>query len=154
MRLIDSNGNQVGVVPIKDAIAKAVESEMDLVEIAPNADPPVCRIVDFKKFLYEQEKKEKEAKKHLKEVEVKEVRLSPFIAQHDFQTRLRRAQEFFDKGNRVKVNIRFTGRQMGHPEFGHQLLDRVLKQFEGKIKIERESRFEGKQLTIILSPTK
>ena len=152
--MIDEKGGQIGVVSLAEAISKAESLGTDLVEIGPNAVPPVCKLIDFKKFKYFEQKKEREAKKHARDVEVKEIRFGPFVSDHDLKTRLNRATEFFAKGNRVKVTVRFTGRQMAHPEFGPVLMNRVIEYFGDKVKIEREAKFEGRQFSTVLSPIK
>lgn len=134
----------------EDALAKAAEEELDLVEVAENAQPPVARIVNFEKFKYQEDKKEQAAKKRAKDVELKEVWLSPRIAQHDLETRLKKAEEFLDKGNKVKLTVKFKGREMAHPENGHQVLQQVLELWGDKVTIEREAKFEGRNLTTIV----
>lgn len=129
-----------------------MDEELDLVEIAPEAQPPVAKILDFEKFKYEKERQEKEAKRKLREVEVKEIRVGPFVSKHDLDTRLTRIREFLKKGHKVKITIKFTGRQMRHPEFGNQLLDQIIKIVEDEAKIEQERRFIGRQLSIIVGP--
>lgn len=123
-------------------------------EVAANAQPPVAKIVDFQKFRYQEEKKEQEAKKHARDVELKEVWLSPRIAQHDLETRLRKAEEFLDKGNRVKLTIKFKGREMAHPEAGFQVAKQAIALLGEKVLIERETKFEGRNLTTIIGKTK
>lgn len=150
VRLIDSSGKQVGIVNLGEALRQAEELEVDLVEVAPNAKPPVCRLIDFKKFKYLQARKEREEKKKVKEVELKEVRMGPFVAQHDLLVRKERIREFLKDGHRVKVTIKFTGRQMAHPEFGHKLLKEIVESFAETAQVERETKFEGRNLTLIL----
>lgn len=127
---------------------------MDLVEIAPEAKPPVVKIIEFKKFKYQLERREKEARKHTKETALKEVRFSPFIGDHDFQTALEKTKKFLSEGNIVKISIRFKGRQMAHTEFGPKLLSRILASLEGVAEQERPEKFEGRQFTTILRPTR
>lgn len=122
-----------------------------MVEVAPNAQPPVARIVDFEKFRYKESKKEQAAKKHAKEVELKEIWLSPRIALHDLEVRLKKAKEFLDEGHRVKLTVKFKGREMAHPEIGHEVLKRALEYLGEGISIERETKFEGRNLTTIIS---
>lgn len=141
-------------MPIESALKKAYEAESDLVEIAPNANPPVVRIIDFAKFKYLEEKKEKEAKKHTKETELKEVRFSPFIGEHDFQTNIAKIKRFIGEGDLVKISIRFKGAQMAHQEFGPKLLTKILASLEGIAQQEREARFEGRQLVTIIKQVK
>ncbi len=125
-----------------------------MVEVAPNINPPVARIVDFEKFRYQEEKKEQAAKKHSKDVELKEIWLSPRIAQHDLETRLKKADAFLTRGDKVKLTIKFKGREMAHPETGHQVVRNVLGYFGDRINIERETKFEGRNLTTIIGPKK
>lgn len=139
---------------LEEALEKAKEEELDLVEVAPNVDPPVAKIVDFEKFRYQEEKKEQAAKKNIKEVELKEIWLSPRIAQHDLQTRLKKVNEFLDDGNRVKLTIKFRGREMAHPETGHKVLELALGLLGERVHIERETKFEGRNLTTIISTGK
>lgn len=127
---------------------------MDLVEVASQANPPVARIVDFKKFKYLESKKEQVAKRHAKEIELKEIWLSPRIAEHDLGVRLRKAEEFLGKGNRVKLTIKFKGREMAHPEVGQKVLQDALAILDEKAGIEREAKFEGRNLTIIIGTPK
>ena len=132
---------------------KAKESELDLVEIAPNTDPPVARIIDFKKLRYEENKKDQAGKKASRG-NLKELWLSPRIADHDLQVRLRRTEEFLKEGHKVKLSVKFKGREMAHPELGHQLLQRALQQFEGRVEMESEPRFEGRKLSVIITKGK
>ena len=139
---------------LPDALKKAQEEEKDLVEIAENANPPVVKIINFKKFKYLEEKKEKEARKHTKETELKEVRFSPFIGEHDLETGLERVKKFLSEGNLVKITVVFKGRQMAHQEFGPKLLERIMSSLEGTAQKEREPRFEGKRFATIIKPIK
>lgn len=141
-------------MPIAEALKKAGEQELDLVEIAPDANPPVAKIIDFKKFRYLEARREKEARKHTKQTELKEVRFSPFIGEHDFQTALEKAKKFLGEGDLVKISIRFKGRQMAHTEFGPKLLSRILKSLEDIAQQDRPEKFEGRQFVTVLQPTK
>ncbi|OGH09666.1 MAG: translation initiation factor IF-3 [Candidatus Levybacteria bacterium RBG_16_35_6] len=152
LRVLDPEGKQIGVIKREEALQKARELELDLVEIAPKAVPPVAKIVDFKKFLYQEEKKRREEKRRAKVSETKEVRLGPFMDDHDLQTMVRRAREFLESGNKVRMVVRFAGRQITHPEFGQQILDKAIEMVSDVSKIEREKHFEGRQLIVILSP--
>lgn len=127
---------------------------MDLVEIAPSAQPPVVKIIEYKKFKYLEEKKQKEARKHTKETELKEVRFSPFIGQHDLETGLKKVRSFLSEGNLVKISVVFKGRQMAHQEFGPKLLDRILVELATIAEKEREGRFEGRRFVTYIRPTK
>lgn len=152
IRLLDESGKQIGVVKREEALAKARELGVDLVEIAPNAKPPVVKLIEFKKFKYQEAKKEKDAKKKAKEVVVKEIRLRPFIGNHDLGTRINWAKGFLKDGNRVKFVVKFLGREMAHPQFGYELAKRVSKLLEEEAEFEREAHFEGKQLIFSLQP--
>lgn len=136
------------------ALEKAKEQGLDLVEVAPNVQPPVAKITDFEKFRYQEEKKEQAAKKHAKDVELKEIWLSPRIAQHDLHVRLRRVEEFLERGDRVKLTVKFRGREMGHPETGYNVVKQALGFLGEKILVERETKFEGRNLTTIVGPNK
>lgn len=154
LRVIDADGTQLGVIGKDEALKKAQEQDLDLVEVAPNINPPVARIVDFEKFRYKEEKREQAAKKHAKEVELKEIWLSPRIAQHDLEVRLKKAEDFLKRGNKVKLTVKFKGREMAHPEVGHQVANQALGYLGNKINIEREIKFEGRNLTTIIGPKK
>jgi translation initiation factor IF-3 len=152
VRLIDTEGQQVGIVPLREALRMAQEKELDLVNIAPTAKPPVCRIMDYGKFRYEQQKKEKEARKNQKVVDVKEVRLSPTIEEHDFQTKLRNTAKFLESGNKVKLTIRFRGRAITHAELGQQVMEKLAKEVEHISTVERKPKIEGRSMIMILAP--
>jgi len=154
LRVIDSEGKQIGILSKTEALEKARELEMDLVEIAPTAKPPVARIIDFKKFLYQEDKKRQEEKRKSKNSETKEVRLGPFMDDHDLNTRLRRARGFLEGNDKVKMVVRFKGRQMGHPEFGRQIMDKAIASLSDVSKVDKEAHFEGRQLISMLSPEK
>lgn len=132
----------------------AWDQDLDLVEIAPEANPPVAKILDFKKFLYQEKRKEKKARARRKEVELKEIRIGPFIARHDLNTRLVQARVFFKEGNHVKITVKFTGRQMGHTEFGYELLGKIKEELKNVAQVEREEKLEGRNLNIIFAPIK
>jgi translation initiation factor IF-3 len=152
LRVIDSEGKQIGVLSKIEALEKARELELDLVEIAPKAQPPVAKIVDFKKFLYQEEKKHREEKRRAKVSETKEVRLGPFMDDHDLETMVRRVRDFLEDGDKVRLVVRFAGRQITHPEFGQQVLDKAINLVSDISKVERDRHFEGRQLITILSP--
>ena len=135
---------------LSEALKKAQGLDLDLIEIAPEAKPPVAKLIDFKKFKYLEGKKEKEARKHAKQTELKEVRFSPFIGEHDLNTQLERVKKFLSEGNLVKVSIIFTGRQMAHTEFGPKLLERIMTELAQVAEKEREEKFEGRRLVTIL----
>lgn len=150
---MDEKGNQVGVVSKIEALQKAKELGLDIVEIAGNAKPPVAKLIDFKKFKYQESKKERESNKNVKNVGVKEVRLRPFIDQHDFDTRLKRGQEFLDKGNQVKINVLFKGRELGRKQFGFEVITRFVNALTGA-KIVRTPHMEGRTLAAMVVPDK
>ncbi len=154
VRLIDAAGKQVGIVPLRDALRAAQEQNLDLVEVAPNAKPPVCRLMDYGKFLYEQTKRQRVARKSQKATEVKEIRLGPKTGDHDLQTKLKRAREFLDDGAKVKVRVRFRGREITHPEIGLAILKNIATQLEDVATIEQMPRMEGRSLLMILTPNR
>ena len=131
---------------------KAEEFELDLVEVAPQADPPVCRIMDFAKYKYEQEKKEREAKRHHRHAQLKEIRFSPRIDNHDYQIKLKHIQEFLEKGHKVRVRMFFRGREVAHQEIGRKLIDRLITDVEKLGKVEREPHLLGRALILVLGP--
>ena len=133
---------------------KAREKELDLVEIAPEANPPVVKIIEFKKFKYLEDRKEKEARKHAKQTELKEVRFSPFIGKHDFETGIEKVKKFIEEGNMVKITVVFKGRQMAHTEFGPKRLDEIMRELEGFAELDRPARFEGRRFATIIKPAK
>lgn len=152
VRLIDEKGAQIGVVPTAEALQIARERATDLVEVAPNADPPVCRLMDYGKFLYERGKKEREARKSQKQAEVKEIRLRPKTGEHDIAHKMRDARRFLQRGAKVKVRIRFRGREVTHPELARVLLDRVAQGLGDVAVVEQEGHMEGHTMLMILSP--
>lgn len=154
MRLLREDGTQVGVVTLSDALSQSQAAKVDLVEIAPLAVPPVVKMIDYKKLLYQLAKKEREAKAGQKKTELKEVRLTPFIAQNDFDTRMRRAREWLIAGNKVRVAIKFVGRQLGHREFGPQLIDRTMQSLGDMAAIDQEGKWVGRQFMATLTPIK
>lgn len=154
MRVIDQDGEQVGVVPIEKALAMAEEAELDLVEISPNAEPPVCRIMDYGKFKFEQSKRQQSARKKQKQVQVKEVKFRPGTDVGDYQVKLRNLIRFLQDGDRVKVTLRFRGREMAHQELGRDLLERVKKDLEEYGVVEQFPKMEGRQMVMVMSPKK
>ena len=134
------------------ALSKADEAGLDLVEISPNADPPVCKILDIGKYKYEEQKRKNEARKKQKVIEVKEIKLRPNIDDHDYDVKMRATKRFLEEGDKVKVTLRFRGREMAHVELGHRLLNRVKTDFEGEAKVESEPRSEGRQIVMVLAP--
>jgi len=151
VRVIGEDGKQIGVMPIFNAIQEARKLGVDLVEVAPNAKPPVCKLIDFKKFIYQEAKKEKESKKGQKGGQLKEIRLSPFIAENDLLNRLNRVKEFLTQGNKVKLVVRFSGRQLGHKEFGQQLIDKALVSLNELGQLENQPKWQGRDYFVILT---
>ncbi|MBQ9478450.1 MAG: translation initiation factor IF-3 [Selenomonadaceae bacterium] len=151
VRVTGVNGDQLGIMATRDALRMAEEAHLDLVEIAPKARPPVCRIMDFGKFRYEQQKREKEARKKQKIVTMKEVKLRPGIEDHDFDVKLKAAAKFLAEGNKVKATIMFRGRELSHPELGSVLLEKLAAALT-TASVERQPKLEGKNMTMILSP--
>jgi len=152
VRLIDENGQNVGVVSKFDAIAKATEAGLDLVEVSPDAEPPVCKILDFGKYKYQEQKKAAEARKHQKIVEIKEIKMRPGIDDHDYDVKMRSIKRFFEEGDKVKITLRFRGREMAHQSIGMEVLRRVRSDTEAIAKVESEPRFEGRQMVMVLAP--
>jgi len=154
MRLIGPEGEQLGVVSREEALRKAKEAELDLVEVAPGIVPPVCKIIDFAKYRYDQEKKEREARKHQKGAQLKEVRFRPHIEEHDYQVKLRQVQNFLEKGHKVRLRLQFRGREMEHQEIGRRLIERILKDTEKVGKIDKPQQMFGRMLLLVLTPVK
>ena len=152
VRLIGDDGQQLGIVPIQQAQDAAVEKGMDLVKIAPQAKPPVCKIMDYGKFRFEQAKREKEARKNQRVVEIKEVRMSPGIDVNDFNVKLRNAQKFLAEGNRVKATVRFRGREMAHTDIGKKLLLKFAEDCAEVAVMDKEPKLEGRHMNMFLSP--
>ena len=150
--LIDQNGEKQGEMPIGAAIEAAEEVGLDLVEIVPNANPPVCKIMDYGKFRFQEQKKKNEARKRQKVVELKEIKLRPNIDVHDYEVKAKAMHRFFGEGDKVKVTLRFRGREMAHPELGMKLLLKVKEDFEEVAKVEYEPKMEGRQMIMILAP--
>ena len=154
VRLVDDEGNQLGVVPKMQAIDLAISKKLDLVNVAPNAKPPVCRIMDYGKYRYEQEKKEKEARKKQKVINVKELRFSPNIEDHDLNTKANRAIDFLKNGDRIKVSVRFRGREMGHTDLGREVLDKFYDLVSEYGVVDKKPKMEGRSLVMFLSERK
>lgn len=151
VRLIDEDGQMVGVMPSGQALSLARERGLDLVEVSPMASPPVCKLMDYGRFKYEQSKKENEARKHQKISELKEIRLSPRTDDHDLDVKGRKIEEFLGEGDKVKVGVRFRGRELAHPEIGRRLLDKILEGLKGIAVVERPPIMEGKIMSMIVS---
>ncbi len=152
VRLIGADGENVGVVPIRQAMMMAEEANLDLVEVSPDAKPPVAKILDYGKFKYSEQKKANEARKKQKVIEIKEIKMRPMIDDHDYDVKMRAIKRFFEEGDKVKITLRFRGREMAHQELGQQLLDRVKKDTGEQAKVESEPRFEGRQIVMVLAP--
>jgi translation initiation factor IF-3 len=152
VHLIDKDGHNLGNMTPAEALVKAQEAGLDLVEISPNATPPVVKILDFGKYKYQEQKKQAEARKKQKVVEVKEIKLRPMIDDHDYNVKMRAMERFFEEGDKVKVTLRFRGREMAHQELGYQLLNRVKEDTTKLAKVEQDARFEGRQVVMVLAP--
>lgn len=152
VRVTSADGAQLGIMPTREALRMAEEQHLDLVEVAPKAKPPVCRIMDFGKYRYEQQKREKEARKKQKVISIKEVKLRPHIEQHDFDVKLKNALRFVGEGNKVKVTIMFRGREMSHPELGKEVLARVAEALGDGVSIERNAKMEGRNMSMVVAP--
>ena len=152
VRVIDTDGTQLGVMSLKEALAISVKKDLDLVNIAPNAVPPVCKVMDFGKYRFEQAKREKEAKKNQKVVEVKEIRLGLSIDTHDFETKANHAIRFLKDGDKVKVSIRFRGREFGHPEIGKEIMERFADYCSEVASVEKPAKMEGRNMLMFLAP--
>jgi translation initiation factor IF-3 len=152
VRLIGPDGGQLGVMSVQRALEIAAQHELDLVEVAATATPPVCRVIDFNKFKYDQEKKEREAKKHQKQGRLKEIRLKPNIDEHDFETKVKQALTFIKKKDKVKINLFFRGRQMEHMDIGRKVLDKFIIDTQAEASVEKEPMLEGRIMSFVLSP--
>ncbi|HKZ96928.1 MAG TPA: translation initiation factor IF-3 [Hyphomicrobiaceae bacterium] len=152
VRLIDENGQNAGIVGRSDALTRAEEAGLDLVEVSPDAEPPVCKILDYGKFKYQEQKKAAEARKHQKIVEIKEIKMRPGIDDHDYDVKMRAIRRFFEDGDKVKITLRFRGRELAHQELGMNVLRRVKTDTETIAKVEAEPRFEGRQMVMVLAP--
>lgn len=152
VRLIDDEGEQIGVIPIKEALKMAEDKHLDLVDVAPNAKPPVCKILDYGKYKYDALKKEKEAKKNQKVINVKEIRLSPNIEKHDLEVKANQASKFLSNENRVKVSVRFRGRELGHKDLGKEVLDKFYELTKDVGQIEKKPSMEGRMMIMFMGP--
>jgi translation initiation factor IF-3 len=152
VRLVDAEGEMVGVVTLRDALFAAEEAGLDLVEVSPNAEPPVCKILDYGKYKYEAQKKANEARKKQKVIEVKEIKLRPNIDDHDYEIKMKAMRKFLEEGDKVKVTMRFRGREMAHQDIGMTVLINVREQLEDLGKVEQMPRLEGKQMIMVLAP--
>lgn len=154
LRLLDNEGKQIGVVSKDEALKLAQEQELDLVEVAPTAKPPVAKLIDFNKFLYQQAKKKQEEKKKAKSSETKEIRLGPFMSDNDLQNMIRRGREFLENGDKIRLVVKFRGRQITRSEFGREVINKVATALSDISKIDREPKFEGRQMVAMLSVEK
>jgi len=154
VRLIGDNGEQLGVKPLPEALSIARSRELDLVEVAPNADPPVCRLMDFKRYEYEQQQRRKESRKKATQVVIKEMKFRPKIDVHDYTTKMRHVERFLAEGNKVKLTIMFRGREMAHPELGLRILERIADEVSGVAMVESAPRQDGRNMTMVLHPLK
>src|SRR5499425_3032898 len=152
VQLIDQSGHNQGPVDTRLALERAQEAGLDLVEIAPNSEPPVCKILDYGKYKYQAQKKAAEARKRQRTVEIKEIKMRPNIDTHDYDVKMRSIRRFFEEGDKVKVTLRFRGREMAHQELGAQLLERVKSDTSTIAKVEQEPKFEGRQMIMVLAP--
>jgi len=152
--VVDEDGTQLGVLPTDRAIALALEKGLDLVEVAPNADPPVCRVMDYGKFKYQQQKRQQEAKKKQTVIQIKEVKFRPKTDEHDYQTKLKHIRRFLENGDRCKVTVFFRGREVVHKDRGEAMLLRAVADTDGLAKIEQEAVFEGRTMTLMLAPVR
>jgi translation initiation factor IF-3 len=152
VRLIDQDGEMQGVMSAREAMQRAFSVGLDLVEISPNADPPVCKILDFGKFKYEQQKKRNEAKKKQKVIEIKEIKVRPNIDENDYQVKMRAMKSFIEEGDKVKVTLRFRGREMAHQDIGVRVLERIRAEMDTTSKVEQMPRMENRQMVMVLSP--
>lgn len=152
VRVIDQEGRQLGILTVREALALANEAGLDLVEIAPSADPPVCKIIDYGKYRYDQTKREKDSKKSQHQIKVKEIKVKPNIDEHDLLTKLKQAKQFIEKGNKVKITCTFRGREMAYPELGEKVVKRMLEELETVAQAESPLKMMGRTLIVILAP--
>ncbi len=152
VRVIDDDGENHGVITVEEGIRIAEAAGLDLVEVSPNADPPVCKILDYGKFKYEQQKRKNEARKKQKTIEVKEIKFRPNIEQHDYDVKMRALKKFIEEGDKVKVTLRFRGREMAHQELGLEVLQRVQAEMDEQAKVEQRPNMEGRQMIMVLAP--
>jgi len=152
VRVVNADGEMVGVIPLKQGLEIAFQAGLDLVEVSPNASPPVCKVLDYGKYKYETQKKANEARKKQKVIDVKEIKMRPGIDEHDYQVKMRSVRRFLDEGDKVKMTIRFRGREMAHQELGMKVLDRIRSDIEAQAKVEQTPRTEGRMMTMVLAP--
>ncbi len=152
VRVVDADGEMIGIIATADGVEMAYEAGLDLVEVSPNAEPPVCKILDYGKYKYEAQKKANEARKKQKVIDIKEIKMRPGIDEHDYQVKMRSVRRFLGDGDKVKMTIRFRGREMAHQELGMKVLDRVREELDEDAKVEVVPRMEGRMMTMILAP--
>jgi translation initiation factor IF-3 len=152
VRVIDPEGKQLGIMPLAEALRAAANYELDLVEVSPKSDPPVCRIMDYGKFKYQQQKKAHDAKKKQAVAHIKEVKMRPKTEEHDFQFKLRHIERFLKEGNKTKITIVFRGRELAHPDLGRNMINRVVEETKAYGKVEQDPRFEGRNFVMVLAP--
>jgi translation initiation factor IF-3 len=152
VRVISADGQQVGVLPLKEAVRLAEEQGLDLVEVAANATPPVCRVMNYGKYKYQQSKRTHDARKHQTVIQVKELKLRPRTEEHDFEFKLRHAKRFLEEGNKVKLSVLFRGREMAYPEFGTKIINRFIEEVKDLVVVEQHPRLEGRNMVAILAP--
>jgi len=152
IRLVGADGEMIGVVTLREGLTMAEEAGLDLVEVSPNADPPVCKILDFGKFKYEDQKKKNAARKKQKVIEVKEIKLRPNIDEHDYDVKMRSMKKFLEEGDKVKVTLRFRGRELAHQDLGMKVLERVRDDLEELGKVEQIPKMEGRQMVMVIAP--
>ncbi|MBP9692247.1 MAG: translation initiation factor IF-3 [Alphaproteobacteria bacterium] len=154
VRLVDENGEMVGVLSQKEALERAYKAGLDLVEVSPNADPPVCKILDYGKYKFEEQKRRAEIRKKQKIIEIKEIQLRPGIDTHDFEVKMRSARKFIEEGDKLKVTLRFRGRELSHQELGMDVLNRVKETLQDIAKVEQYPKLEGKRMIMVMGPAK
>ena len=154
MRLISETGEQLGIKTIQEALATAASQELDLVEVAPQADPPVCRLMDYGKWLYEESQRIREARKHQTHIVIKEMKFRPKIDQHDYETKLKHIERFLSEGAKVKVTVMFRGRELAHPDIGHNLLEKIATDLSDAASVEHQPELDGRNMVMVLAPTK
>ena len=152
VQVITSDGDNLGIIKTNDAISRAKEEGLDLIEIAPNANPPVCKIMDMGKFKYDQQKKASKAKKNQKKIELKEIKLRPVTGVHDYTFKIKNAQKFLSKGDKVKFTVKFKGRELQHKHLGNQLMDKIIQDMQDIGKVELHPKFDGKQMIMVIQP--
>ena len=152
VQVISSDGDNLGIIKTNDAISRAKEEGLDLIEIAPNANPPVCKIMDMGKFKYDQQKKASKAKKNQKKIELKEIKLRPVTGIHDYTFKIKNAQKFLSKGDKVKFTVKFKGRELQHTHLGNQLMDKIIQDMQNIGKVELHPKFDGKQMIMVIQP--